>query len=334
MRTQRSSLIRFVSLLFVSVAPVAVVSCSEPADPAGGAGSGGTSASGGTGGSTAGTGGSVAGTGGTTGGTAGSATGGTGGTGGSVAGAGSGGTSGSGGSAGVPVGGAGSGPMGGAAGSMAGTAGAGAGGSAGLSAGDGGMSGTAGAAGTAGAGGAGSSAGGASGAAGSAGSGAFTLTSPDHAEGAEFADPYTCTVAGFSGSIIPELHWTAGPPGTMSYAITFIDVTLAHAMPSQINGYHWVIWNIPANVLTLPEGFKDEASIGASQNSDFLGPCPNFGGGGGNTDTYEFTIYALADDSITIMGSGTQQVKNAEMLLEGDNLASTKLTGTSNASPP
>jgi hypothetical protein len=195
--------------------------------------------------------------------------------------------------------------------------GAGTGGTATGGAGSGGMTG-----GTAGGGGSG----------GSGGAGAFTLTSPDHIEGAMFADPYTCAEAGFNGSILPELHWTAGPAGTMSYAITFIDRTLADQ--NMANGYHWVIWNIPATTMSLPEGFTDQASIGAQENRDFLGPCPNFGGGSANTDTYEFVIYALSQASITIMGTGTTAVQNAETMLEANNLASAKLSGTSNASPP
>jgi phosphatidylethanolamine-binding protein (PEBP) family uncharacterized protein len=165
-------------------------------------------------------------------------------------------------------------------------------------------------------------------------SGEFTLTSPDHTEGAVFADPYTCAVAGFNGSIIPELHWTAGPAGTKSYAITFIDTTLTTKMPPDNNGYHWAIYNIPATTLTLPEGFKMEASIGAKETGDFLGPCPNFSGGSANTDTYKFTIYALEADMVTISGSGTAAVKNAETLLEGMHLAKATLSGTSSASPP
>jgi len=330
MRTERSSLTRIVPLLIVAVVPFAVASCSEPAEPQGTAGTGGTGAAGGVGGAGGTTGGGAGvGTGGTTGGTAGGSTGGTSGTGGSVAGAGTGGMSGSGGSAGAPLGGAGAGGMSGAGGGMSGAAGtgAGAGGTTAGSAGMGGMSGTAGAAGS------GGTAGGASGAAGSS-SGAFTLTSPDHAEGAMFADPYTCAEAGFNGSIIPELHWTPGPAGTMSYAITFIDITLGHATPPQANGYHWVIWNIPADVLTLPEGFKDQMSIMAQENRDFLGPCPNVGGGSANTDTYEFTIYALAEESITISPTtGTGAVQDAEEKLEAMNLDSAKLTGTSNAAP-
>ncbi|XXX72827.1 YbhB/YbcL family Raf kinase inhibitor-like protein [Sorangium sp. So ce134] len=191
--------------------------------------------------------------------------------------------------------------------------------------------------GSGGAGGAGEGGGGVGGAGeggGGASSGEFTLTSPNHAEGAEFADKYTCAAAGFNGSLLPELHWTPGPAGTKSYAITFIDVTLTTKTPPNMNGYHWVIYNIPADVTSLPEEFKDAASIGAKQNSNYLGPCPNFGGGSANTDTYEFTIYALGEESVTITGTGTAAVKDAETKLEASNLAKAKLTGTSNASPP
>jgi phosphatidylethanolamine-binding protein (PEBP) family uncharacterized protein len=163
-------------------------------------------------------------------------------------------------------------------------------------------------------------------------SGEFTLTSPDHAEGAMFASPYTCAEAGFNGSILPELHWTAGPAGTQSYAITFIDTTLSMEMPPNALGYHWVIYNIPASTLTLPEGFKMEASIGAKENNDFLGPCPNVGGGSA-THNYEFTLYALEDATITIAGSGTTAAQNAETALEAKHLAKVKLKGTSNAAP-
>jgi phosphatidylethanolamine-binding protein (PEBP) family uncharacterized protein len=174
-----------------------------------------------------------------------------------------------------------------------------------------------------------------SGAGGSAGGGAFALTSPVHTEGAEFADKYTCAAAGFEGSLLPELHWTAGPPGTMSYAITFIDVTLTEGQPPSDLGYHWVIWNIPASTLTLPEAFKMQQSIGASENRDYLGPCPYFSGTPGDPHTYEFTVYALSSAMTTISpATGTGAVKDAETKLEAMNLAKTKLSGTSTASPP
>lgn len=175
---------------------------------------------------------------------------------------------------------------------------------------------------------------GGSGGSGGAPSEEFAIASTNHAEGAKFADKYTCQTAGFQNSVMPELHWTPGPAGTKSYAITFIDVTLAHGTPSQPNGYHWVLYDIPATTTSLPEGFKqaDATKLGAKQNSNYLGPCPNFGTTTGTkTDTYEFTIYALAEDSITITGTGTAAVKDAETKLEAKHLESAKLTGTSNA---
>jgi Raf kinase inhibitor-like YbhB/YbcL family protein len=205
---------------------------------------------------------------------------------------------------------------GGAGGSSAGGSSAGAGGEKGGASGTGGTNG-----GTNG----GGSGGGASG---------FTLTSPNHAEGATFAAKYTCSEKGFSGSIMPELHWTAGPAGTKSYAITFIDTTLARKMPVDTKGFHWVIYNIPATVTSLPEAMTDAQAkaLPAKENSAFLGPCPNYGSApptGSKTDNYEFTLYALASETVDI--TGTNIVQAADTKLEGMNLAKTKLTGKSNA---
>lgn len=304
---------------------------SEDPQTQNGAGTGGsTAAAGGTGGA----GGTVAGTtsAGGAGGTAGTGTGGTGGTAmGGTAGtvAGSGGTAGAGGSAGsseAGVGGASGGSSAAGAGGVSGSTGSGgAGGAAGSGAGMRGSSGS-------GAGSAGTNGGGSGG---SGGAAVFALTSPVHSEGAEFADKYTCAAAGFEGSLLPELRWTAGPSGTMSYAITFIDITLTEDQPPSDLGYHWVIWNIPPSTLTLPEAFKNQTSIMANENRDYLGPCPYFGGSPGDPHTYEFTIYALSQSSITISPTtGTGAVKDAEAKLEATSLAKAKLTGTSTASPP
>ncbi len=233
------------------------------------------------------------------------------------------------------------------------SAGAGASGSAGSSAGVGGAGGATGAsAGAVGGGGVagGSSGGGLGGAAGSGGassasgaSGAssagggnstFALTSTDLSEGGEFADENTCASAGFNGSLSPELVWTAGPEGTKSYAITLIDVTLTEGPSASDLGYHWVLYNIPSTVLDLPAAFEDAASIGADQNGAYLGPCPNFSGGS-ELHTYEFKIYALATETLTITPTtGTGAVKDAEAKLEASHLAVAQLSGTSDASPP
>jgi phosphatidylethanolamine-binding protein (PEBP) family uncharacterized protein len=128
------------------------------------------------------------------------------------------------------------------------------------------------------------------------------------------------------------------PGRTKSYAITFIDRTLADR--GMANGYHWVIYDIPASMLKLPEGLTMPSAVmakaisGAGSGGAYLGPCPNFGGAGSNTDTYEFTLYALGDAATVISGSGTTGVRNAEMALEAKNLAKAKLRGSSDAKPP
>jgi hypothetical protein len=168
--------------------------------------------------------------------------------------------------------------------------------------------------------------------------GAFALSSPDHADGAKFAAKFTCTEKGFSGSVQPELQWTAGPAGTKSYAITFIDRTLAGR--GMANGYHWVIYDIPASVMRLPQGLTMPSTVmakaisGAGSSGAYLGPCPNFGGAGSNTDSYEFTLYALAEATTMLSGTGTAGVRNAEMVLERSNLGKATLKGTSDARPP
>jgi phosphatidylethanolamine-binding protein (PEBP) family uncharacterized protein len=221
---------------------------------------------------------------------------------------------------GISAGGGGTGGSGLAGGPSAGKGGGGAGGT---TAGAGGKAGGgAGAGGTLGGGGSGGGSGGATG---------FKLTSPDHMDGAKFADQYTCKAAGFQKSIIPEINWTDGPTGTKSYAITFIDRTLA--AKGETNAYHWAIWNIPTTVKQLPEAFMGAKSIGATASGEYLGPCPGLASKG-STDTYDFTIYALKSEMSTASGTGTTAVQKAEGIFKADALATAVLGGTSDASPP
>jgi phosphatidylethanolamine-binding protein (PEBP) family uncharacterized protein len=128
--------------------------------------------------------------------------------------------------------------------------------------------------------------------------------------------------------------WSPGPAGTRSYAITFIDVTLTQAQPPSDLGYHWVIYDIPATMHSLPEEFSDAASIGAAQNRAYLGPCPNFSSGA-ESHTYEFAIYALEAETLSITPTtGTEAVKVADAKLRETHLAVAKLSGKSDASPP
>jgi Raf kinase inhibitor-like YbhB/YbcL family protein len=94
----------------------------------------------------------------------------------------------------------------------------------------------------------------------------------------------------------PPLSWTAGPSGTLSYAIVFKDVT----KPQQIV-MHWVIYDIPSKEMGLPEHMPSGATltspaspVDAKQGPNYsgmrvyAGPCAPSG-----TNMYKFTLYAL-----------------------------------------
>lgn len=181
---------------------------------------------------------------------------------------------------------------------------------------------------------------GTAGASGSAGSPPFALTSSEHEEGAAFADEFTCAGAGVS----PPLTWTPGPAGTKSYAVTFFDTTLVSA--GNVNGYHWVLWDLPASTLSLPKNLPSGATlttpVSARQLSPanpfdglpkdtYFGPCPNAIGSTSNTDGYAFTLYAL---DVAQLSGELSSVKNVAAAIEAAQpLASNKLSGTSSAKP-
>jgi phosphatidylethanolamine-binding protein (PEBP) family uncharacterized protein len=162
--------------------------------------------------------------------------------------------------------------------------------------------------------------------------GEFSITSADHADGAVFAPEATCEACGFDANkmVMPGLEWTAGPTGTMSYALVFLDMTLfAEDDPL---GNHWAIWNIPAGTSTLPKSMKTaDIPAGATQTGNFLGPCPSFGGTA--THNYAFTLYAMptATVDVSTQGQATAVVGNAVTLFEANALAKVELTGTSSA---
>jgi Raf kinase inhibitor-like YbhB/YbcL family protein len=96
------------------------------------------------------------------------------------------------------------------------------------------------------------------------------------------------------------LSWTPGPDGTLSYALTCYDPDA----PTGSGWWHWVVFNIPANVTSLPKGFAaDDATIpGLVQSrTDFGkpgygGPCPP----PGKPHHYIFTVYALKVKSLDL----------------------------------
>lgn len=133
--------------------------------------------------------------------------------------------------------------------------------------------------------------------------GAFALRSADISAGRPIASAQVLDGMGCDGqSLSPQLSWKGAPAGTKAFAITMYDPDA----PTGSGWWHWVVYNIPASVTSLPTGAGDKSKnllpVGAaSGNTDFGspgygGPCPP---PGDKPHRYVLTVYAL-DDTLSI----------------------------------
>jgi Raf kinase inhibitor-like YbhB/YbcL family protein len=144
---------------------------------------------------------------------------------------------------------------------------------------------------------------------------AFTLTSPDFADGGEIPEQFGC-----SGSdVSPELDWDGAPAGTQELVLIAVD--------SDANGFlHWLLTNIPPQSSgRLAEGagdaqrFPDGQAVNDFGHRGYGGPCPP------KRHIYDFTLYALSQP----LEGNTPLTKLAVQAAMADRLlAETHLRGT------
>lgn len=114
----------------------------------------------------------------------------------------------------------------------------------------------------------------------------MVLTSPGMTEGAALPVSGSAANCGGGASISPALAWTGVPPGVGSFAIVLYDPDA----PGGPGFVHWVLYGIPGNVTSIPEGYGDgvKGANGGGKMA-FQGYCPPVG----NTPHhYTFTLYA------------------------------------------
>jgi Raf kinase inhibitor-like YbhB/YbcL family protein len=157
----------------------------------------------------------------------------------------------------------------------------------------------------------------------------IALTSTALVSGGMFAAANTCAGADTS----PPLTWTAGPSGTMSYAVALTDL--------DIGAVHWIIWDIPATTLALPADLPGDTTLTTpvmamqvhkveffGAGGAYRGPCPS-----GATHTYQFQVNAIGTATLAgvTTSSTTEAVRTAVLAA---SLAHGDLLGTSNATAP
>lgn len=105
------------------------------------------------------------------------------------------------------------------------------------------------------------------------------------------------------GNTSPQLAWKDAPAGTRSFALTVHDPDV----PSGSGWWHWLIFNIPADVRELPAGAGDPASglapAGSVQSRNDFG-THGYGGAcppkGESAHHYQFKLFALDVERLEI----------------------------------
>lgn len=140
------------------------------------------------------------------------------------------------------------------------------------------------------------------------------LTSSAFTDGGAIPRQYTCD----GDNISPPLTWGPAPEGTGAWVLIVEDID-ARAW------IHWVVVNLPANVLSLPEGASGSMPEGAVEGgTDFGpatwgGPCPPSG-----EHRYVFTLYALGEPLVLGAEIAATQIRSD---MYGKVLAEASLTG-------
>jgi len=166
------------------------------------------------------------------------------------------------------------------------------------------------------------------------------LSSSAFADGTMIPEKYTCVAAmgaggGMGGMDVskmtsPPLSWVNAPAGTQSFVLLLHDPD-AHAAKSIDDITHWMIFNIPGDATSLPEGVKADSTVGVQANNiarqpSFFGPCAP----AGPPHHYTFELFALDTKLDLQKGASRDDVTKA---MDGHVLTGTVLIGLFHRAP-
>jgi Raf kinase inhibitor-like YbhB/YbcL family protein len=148
------------------------------------------------------------------------------------------------------------------------------------------------------------------------------LTSASFENQRSIAKKFTCD----GEDISPALEWSGVPEGTKSFALIVDDPDAPDPANPRMTWVHWVLYNIPAKVSSLPEGVKDAdlpkgtlQGLNDWKKSDYGGPCPPIG-----KHRYFHKLYAL---DIVLPDLGRPTKEKLEKAMEGHVLSKAELIG-------
>ena len=126
--------------------------------------------------------------------------------------------------------------------------------------------------------------------------------------------------------ISPALAWTDAPQGTKSFVLIVDDPDAPDPANPRMTWVHWVLYNIPGNAGSLPEGVAEKdlpkgtlQGLNDWKKTGFGGPCPPIG-----KHRYFHKLYAL---DIVLPDLKQPTKAQLEKAMEGHVLSKTELVG-------
>lgn len=152
---------------------------------------------------------------------------------------------------------------------------------------------------------------------------ALTLSSPDFSHNGSIPERFTCE----GDDVSPALEWSDAPHGTRAYALIVDDPDAPDPARPQRTWVHWVLYNVPATVNSLPQAIRDgdlpsgtRVGVNDWERPQYGGPCPPIG-----RHRYFFKLYAL-DAELADLKQPTKAA--LERAMTGHVLGEASLIGT------
>jgi hypothetical protein len=148
------------------------------------------------------------------------------------------------------------------------------------------------------------------------------VTSPAFENQGAVPKKFTCD----GEDISPALAWSNIPEGTKSFALIVDDPDAPDPANPRMTWVHWVVYNIPATVSSLPEGVGDKdlpkgtlQGLNDWKKTGYGGPCPPIG-----KHRYFHKLYAL---DIVLPDLKQPTKAKLEKAMEGHVLSKAELVG-------
>jgi Raf kinase inhibitor-like YbhB/YbcL family protein len=159
----------------------------------------------------------------------------------------------------------------------------------------------------------------------------MSLTSAEVKDGGTIANEQVFKGFGCTGNnVSPSLSWSGAPGATKSFAVSIYDPDA----PTGSGWWHWVVFNIPASVTSLPKGAGDVKSKAMPKDAiqsrtdfgsdGYGGPCPPTGD---KPHHYQITVFAVDVDKLPDATGDAASAALVGFDLHFHTLAKATLTG-------